>query len=195
MRRNSLTGASKDMGEKACSDDPLAETVVACQQGDRSAQRQLYEHCWQRVYRLTLRMVGEQDAADVTQQAFLQAFRSIGKYNGSARFQTWLYRVAVNESLQHLRRRRRWQAEPLAGEPQDKSHPLHEQAEQKDLLEQALARLDPQLRALFLLREVEGIPYREIAETMHIPEGTVGSRMNLARRQLQMHLKDLGWEP
>jgi RNA polymerase sigma-70 factor (ECF subfamily) len=183
------------MGEKVCLDDPLAETVVACQQGDRSAQRQLYEHCWQRVHRLTLRMVGEQDAADVTQQAFLQAFRSIGKYNGSARFQTWLYRVAVNESLQHLRRRRRWQAEPLADEPRDKSYPLDEQAEQKDLLEQAMARLDPQLRALFLLREVEGIPYREIAETMQIPEGTVGSRLNLARRQLQTHLKDLGWEP
>lgn len=87
------------MGESECSDDPLAETVVACQQGDRFAQRRPCEHCSQRVYRLIVRMVGEQDAADVTQQAFLQAFRNIGRVNGSAKFQTWLYRVAIPRKI------------------------------------------------------------------------------------------------
>jgi RNA polymerase sigma-70 factor (ECF subfamily) len=183
------------MGEEACSDDSMTETVTACQQGDRSAQRQLYEQCFQRVYALVMGMVGEQDAADVTQQVFLQAFRGIGNYRGSAKFQTWLHRVAVNESLQHLRRRRRWKAEPLADEPADEFREHDELAEQKDLLERALARLDPQLRSLFLLREVEGVPYRDIAETLHIPEGTVGSRLTRARQELQTHLKDLGWEP
>ncbi|HID76176.1 MAG TPA: RNA polymerase sigma factor, partial [Planctomycetaceae bacterium] len=57
-----------------------------------------------RVYRLMVRMVGQQDAADVTQEVFLQVFRTIAQYSGSARFETWLYRLAVNQSYQHLRR-------------------------------------------------------------------------------------------
>ena len=103
--------------------------------------------------------------------------------------------MAVNESLQHLRRRRRWKAEPLACEPADKSREHDDLAEQKDLLERALARLDPQLRSLFVLREVDGVAYRELAETLGIPEGTIGSRLNRARQELQRHLKDLGWQP
>ena len=87
LRRNALLGAS-NIGEDACSDDSMAKTVTACQQGDRSAQHQLYEQCCPRVYRLVMGMVGEQDAADVTQQVFLQAFRGIGNYKGSAKFQT-----------------------------------------------------------------------------------------------------------
>ena len=194
-RRNTYAAASKPFREETrrIDGDSLAVVVAACQGGDRTAHRQLYDSCHQNVFRLAVRMVGLQDAADVTQQVFLQAFRSIGQFNGRSRFETWLYRLAVNESLQHLRRNRRWQYHALDWEPMDETH-HGEDAERKELLEQALARIDPELRSIFLLRDVEGLSYRDIAEALQIPEGTVGSRLNRARRELQHHLSELGFE-
>lgn len=194
-RRNPLVAASNAGREEICrtDGDSLAAVVSACQGGDREAHRQLYDSCHQNIFRLAVRMVGLQDAADVTQQVFLQAFRSIGKFNGRSRFETWLYRVAVNESLQHLRRNRRWRHHELDWEPMDESQ-HGEDTERKELLEQALAGIDPELRSIFLLREIEGLSYQEIADALQIPEGTVGSRLNRARRELQRHLSDLGYE-
>ena len=77
----------------------------------------------------------------------------------------------------------------------DQSPGGDERIERKELMEQALARLDPELRSIFLLREVEELSYQEIAETLDIPEGTVGSRLNRARRELRGHVVELGWEP
>jgi RNA polymerase sigma-70 factor, ECF subfamily len=192
-RRNTLWTASKGMKEEKSDGDSLAAVVTACQNGDRKAYRQLYDSCHQRVFRLAVRMVGLQDAADVTQQVFLQVFRSMGQFHGRSRFETWLYRLAVNESLQHLRRNRRWRYQALDCEPMDET-PHGENVERKELLEQALARVDPELRSIFLLREVEGLSYRDIAEALEIPEGTVGSRLNRARRELRQALSDLGFE-
>ena len=73
--------------------------------------------------------------------------------------------------------------------------PHEERGEHKELLELALSKVEPELRSIFVLREVEGLSYHEIAEALEIPEGTVGSRLNRARRELQKHLVDLGWEP
>ena len=73
--------------------------------------------------------------------------------------------------------------------------PEFERIEHKELLEAALSRVEPELLSIFVLREVQGLSYREIAEVMEIPEGTVGSRLNRARRELQQQLADLGWEP
>jgi RNA polymerase sigma-70 factor (ECF subfamily) len=192
-RRNTLLTASKAVREEKCDGDSLAAVVTACQNGDCEAYRQLYDSCHQSIFRLAVRMVGLQDAADVTQQVFLQAFRSIGQFNGRSRFETWLYRLAVNESLQHLRRNRRWQYRTLDWDPMDVSH-HQDNDEPTELLEQSLARVDPQLRSIFLLREVEGLSYHDIAEALEIPEGTVGSRLNRARRELKQELSDLGCE-
>jgi RNA polymerase sigma-70 factor (ECF subfamily) len=172
----------------------LTQAVVGCQRGDRAAQRTLYELCRHNVFRLAVRIVGEQDAGDVAQQAFLQLFRRIGQFSGRARFETWLYRLTVNEALQHLRRQKRWKPSDLQYEPMDQSPGQDRDAEQKELLQRALERIDPELRAIFVLREVDELSYREIAESLDIPEGTVGSRLNRARHELQQHLKDLGWE-
>jgi RNA polymerase sigma-70 factor (ECF subfamily) len=81
----------------------------------------------------------------------------------------------------------------LEWEPMDESN-HGEDSERKELLEQALSRIEPELRTIFLLREVEGLSYRDIAEALQIPEGTVGSRLNRARRELQQHLSELGFE-
>jgi RNA polymerase sigma-70 factor (ECF subfamily) len=195
MRRNTPLGASNEVGEGEQAALLVEQAGPGCQRGERAAQRQIYELCRQNVFRLAARIVGVQDAADVVQQAFLQAFRRIEQFAGRSRFETWLFRLTVNEALQHLRRNKRWPAGDLPYEPMDESPGYDRQAEQKELLEQALARIDPELRAIFLLREVEELSYREIAAALNIPEGTVGSRLNRARHELQQQLKDLGWEP
>lgn len=140
-------------------------------------------------------MVGLQDAADLTQHVFLQVFGRIGQFSGRAQIGTWIYRVAVNEALQHLRRSKRSRLRTLAPEPIDLSPDSYVNVDDKELLEQALGRLEPDLRWGFLLREVEGLTYCEIAEALNISEGTVGSRLNRARRKLRQHLIELGWDP
>jgi len=179
---------------KESAPDLLPTVVLACQRGERGAQRQLYETYHRRVYRLMVRMVGEAEAEDMTQQVFLQVLRSIGQFSGRSSIGTWIYRLATNESLQYLRQRRRQAVGRLEDEPADVSAGHAGRTEQKELLERALARLEPELRAAFVLREVEGLSYAQIAEALQIPEGTVASRLSRARRELREHLAQLGWE-
>lgn len=187
---------SNEIDNPSQSQDSIPGRIIdACRQGDRDAQRQVYESTYDSVYRLMVRMVGRQDASDLTQQTFLQAFRKIDQFCGRASFATWVYRVATNEALQHLRRSRRLQTAYLRQEPMDPCVDNCENIEDKELLERALARLEPELRAAFLLREIEGLPYNEIAQVLQIPDGTVGSRLNRARRELRKLLIELGWEP
>ena len=171
-----------------------ADTVRACQQGDHAAFHELYTLCSRAVYGLMVRMVGRENADDLTQQVFLQVFRAIGQFSGHSRIETWIHRLAVNEALQHIRRHGREKTQTLQHDPADRAHEHSGRLEKKDLLDQALARVDPELRSLFLLREVEGFSYAELAEAVAIPEGTVGSRLNRARRELKHHLSDLGWK-
>ena len=192
-RRNPMSRASTT--DRDASGETVEKIVVGCRSGDRGAQRELYDSFSQMIYRLMVRIVGMDEAADLTQQVFLQVFRKIGQYSGQGRFDRWLYRLAVNEAFQHLRRKRRARHHGLVYEPVDGSARSDERTERKDLVEQALARLDPELRSICVLREMEELSYREIAETLDIPEGTVGSRLNRARRELKKHLIDLGWEP
>lgn len=168
-------------------------TVAACQRGDRAALHTLYQRCSRAIYGLTVRMVGRENADDVTQQVFLQVFRNIGQFQGGSRIETWIHRIAVNESLQYLRRQNRRPVQSLQHDPESNSPDRRTQVEDKELLDRALAQLDPQLRSLFLLREVNRMSYAELAEVLEVPEGTIGSRLNRARRELRQHLEDLGW--
>jgi len=189
--------ASNDRSARNDLPDPQAidnAVLTGCRSRDRGAQQSLYELCHGDVYRLMVRMVGLQNAADVTQQVFLQMFRKIDQFEGRAKFKTWLHRLAVNEALQHLRKDQRWKFQPLLHDPTG-PHKKGNRNEDKEILDQALSRVEPELRSIFVLREVEGMSYREIAEAMDIPEGTVGSRLNRARRELQQHLAELGWKP
>ena len=82
----------------------------------------------------------------------------------------------------------------MDADPEDVQTAAGQTGEQQELLQAALQRIDPQLRAIFLLRELEGQSYRDIAQALEIAEGTVGSRLNRARRELKEHLATLGWE-
>lgn len=184
-----------EVGTSGQMSDPLADIVAGCQDRDRQAQRLLYEYCHERLFRLVVRMVGRQDAPDLLQQVFLQTFLKIGQFSGHARFETWVYRLAINECLQFRRRRSRTHYDMPDDEPIDPSGDHTERTQHQELMERALARLVPELRAIFVLREVEGLSYREIAESLQIKEGTVGSRLNQARTHLRKHLVELGWTP
>lgn len=196
-RRNPSPAASNQAGQESdvvdMSED-LAHLVKACQAGDSNAQRQLFDACHQQILRLVMRMVGRQDASDLVQQTFLQMYRTIHQFSGRSRFDTWLYRLAVNECLQFLRRAKRAQFETLVHELADGSASQSLRTEDHELLEVALDRIDDELRCIFVLREIEGLKYCEIAEVMGIVEGTVASRLNRAREQLRQHLVELGWD-
>ncbi|GIX00792.1 MAG: RNA polymerase sigma factor [Pirellulaceae bacterium] len=188
--QNAINGsAGGPTGEEVPWDRWVRDSLL----GDDQAQAALYSHCHPMVYRLVRRMAGSECADDLTQQVFLQAFRKLDQYRGQAKFHTWLYRLAVNEVLQWVRRRRS-PVGPLLADPPEPKAGVAARVEQRDMLDWALKQLDPELRAVFLLKEQHGQSYREIAEAVGIPEGTVGSRMNRARQQLRNLLTLAGWE-
>lgn len=165
------------------------DVISACVRGDRRAQEALYLQHSSHVYRLMFRLVGRDNAADLTQQVFLKLFRSIGKFNGWSSFSTWLYRLATNEALQFLRRERRRTLAPMDRDPVDKCRNTLTDLEDVELLDRALSQLDPDLRSVFILREVQQLSYHEVALVLDIAEGTAASRLNRARRCLRELLK------
>ena len=185
--------------ETAHAGDDLAafseKDLEACCAGDDQSRRRLYDSSYRVVYRIVYRMVGPSDADDVTQQVYLQLFGHLKSFVGRSTLKTWIYKVAMNESLQHLRRRTRSRMGVLMTDPADRERKAQQRIDDSEALEFALARLDPTLRSLFMLRESEGLSYAEIAEVIGVPEGTVGSRLNRARAELRCFLKDLGWGP
>lgn len=185
-RESSIQGSSS----VACTQ----QLVDASISGDRCAMQRIYEQCSDRVYALMVSMVGRQDADDLTQHVFLTMFHKLDQFNGQSKLETWLYRLATNEALQHLRRNKRRSTAPLVSEPATDDPDEIGATEEAQLLETAMTRLEPELRAILLLKEQQGLSYREIAETVGIPEGTVGSRLNRARKELRDKLTKLGWE-
>jgi RNA polymerase sigma-70 factor (ECF subfamily) len=173
--------------------DPLADLVARCRQREPRAQSELVVRTQDRVYRMLVRLVGAQDAEDVAQQVYLQVFRQIHQFSGDSSFGTWLYRVTVNEAMQHLRRNRRHQFAILSWEPEDCKPDRGQQSEMRQLLDRALAAIEPDLRLVFVLREVEHLSYEEIGAALEIPMGTVASRLSRARHDLQERLRSLGW--
>lgn len=174
--------------------DPHADIISACQSGQRSAQQQLYDLHSRKVFRLCVRMVGQQDASDLTQQVFLKVCGTIQQFSGDSRFETWLHRVTVNECLQHIRSRRRRPEVELAMEPAAERSST-EATESSEVLQAALDRLEPDLRTVFVLREIEELNYADIAATLDLSAGTVASRLNRARMEMRELLTELGWRP
>jgi len=177
-------------------DESIHESVVQrASAGERAAQRELYEHFRDRVFRIVRRIVGTSDADDITQECFLKVFAKLHTFRFESQFSTWLHRLVVNESLQHVRSRsrRKEYGQPM---PDEKMGHVVGVAtmENAELLEVAMSRIDPELRVVFELKEVDEMPYSAIAEIVGIPEGTVGSRLNRARTELREHLTQLGWE-
>jgi len=177
-------------------DESIHESVVRrASAGERAAQRELYEHFRDRAFRVVRRIVGESDADDVTQECFLKLFAKLHTFRFESQFSTWMHRLVVNESLQHVRKRSRRKESGYPMLDEEVGYVAGAAAmENAELLEVAMSRIDPELRVVFELKEVDELPYSAIAEIVGIPEGTVGSRLNRARTELRDQLTKLGWE-
>ena len=156
--------------------------IARARHGDADAFEQLVMAYEGPVYRLALRMCGSaEDAREVTQDAFLAAWRGLPAFRGDSRFSSWLYRLTTNAAIDFLRR------EKEAPERTDPQQPelLAEQREQQEALQRALDQLSPEHRQVLLLRVVQQLSYDEIAQALSLESGTVKSRISRARRQLR----------
>lgn len=179
------------------------QLVRAVQDGDRGALGELLSAYQKRVYHVCLRMVSHrEDAAELTQEALLRAVQHIDNYQRTSSFSTWLIRIAMNLSISHLRKRKVRNAASLDGAPEGEDQaaalktgiaserePKPEQSvqtrEHVQLLEAALASLDPALRGVIVLRDLQEMDYKQIAEVLAVPVGTVKSRLFRGRLALR----------
>lgn len=172
----------------------------ALRAGDRAEFSRLVEAYSANIYRLALRMLNQpQDAEDVLQDTFLKAFRHLKTFDGRSKLSTWLFRIATNEALMLLRRRRPDQVsldEPLMGEEGDQEPlqivdwcclPEKEMMSQeaRKHLDAAVDQLPHSLRVVFLLRDIEALSTQETAEVLGLSETAVKTRLSRARMRLR----------
>lgn len=183
--------------EATCDDCPLTddcsekELVEACKRGYRQARRVLYETHRDRVMSLMMRITGnEHDAQDLSQQAFVRVMDRIGNFRGESALGTWIHRVAVNEALQHIRRKKRYQhiTETISRQPRW-SESVHEDPSVSLDMHDALDKLPDRMRKMVLLRYERGLDYSEIADSLGVKQGTVASGLNRARKRLKAILR------
>ncbi len=179
-----------------------AELIGAAQGGDRAAFDELVRRTFVDTFTLARRLTGnEEDARDVVQDAYLRAWRGIGKFRGEAQFSTWMYRITANAAATHVRKRRRHRTEPIdeTFEPADTRPEVQpaSQAESADSLERiarAVDELPPKLRSLVVLKDVYGLSHEAIAEELGISVPAAKVRLHRARRKLRDLLYEEGAE-
>lgn len=178
----------------------LIEKAVA---GDRNAQTKLVLAYQDKVFNLALRMTRDyEDAEDVMQETFLTALKKLNTFEGRSQFFTWLYRIAINISLQKLRDKKRSDEmisisdpdfESIHGEkisdwPKDTRELVHNQ-EFREILDAALKKLPPHYRSVFILRDLEGLSTSETQKLLDLSESNVKVRLMRARVFLREELK------
>jgi RNA polymerase sigma-70 factor, ECF subfamily len=185
------------------------ELAARAAQGGEPAFRELLARYERPVFSLVYRMVRDRTLAeDLAQEAFIRAFNAIGSYDPSYRFSNWIFKIAHNHTIDHIRRRK-LDTVSIDGSPHATS-PGEEQrtsmvlasseespaayVEHKELggqIERAIGELRPEYRSVILLRHVEGCAYEEIAHVMEIPLGTVKTYLHRARAELKERLADV----
>ena len=183
------------------------ELVTRAKAGDPDAFGQLMEQNQNRIYSLALRMVGSpEDAADLTQDAFLSAWRSLAHFHGESSFSTWLYRLASNACIDFLRKEKRKRAAgtvlylddteegPSLDLPDYDADPHKqlEQSEVRDCIADCMDTLSEEHRTVLSLREISGLSYTEISDILGLEEGTVKSRIARARLALRKKFLETG---
>jgi RNA polymerase sigma-70 factor, ECF subfamily len=187
-------------------DDEL-KLIAQCQAGDAEAFNELVNRYRNRAFAMIYNMVrNEQDAWDLAQDGFLKAWKSINRFRGQSSFFTWLYRILMNVTIDWMRRRQieggaefddahaMRDIEPAAvTAPREELAPP-ERLSDKEIrarIDSAIAKLSDEHRVVITLREIEGLEYQEIADTVGCSIGTVMSRLFYARKKLQTLLKDV----
>ena len=174
-------------------DFELAQKSAA---GDMEAFEELYRRHFRRVYALTLRMTNNPDEAeDLTQDIFIQLQKKIGSFRGDSAFTTWLHRMTVNQVLMHFRRRKsrpeftteegETPVQIVRGTENQNKMPVVDRI----ILENAISKLSPGYRSVFILHDVEGHEHEEVARILNIAVGTSKSQLHKARMKLRSLLK------
>src|SRR6266404_4697798 len=184
------------------------DLVRRCQAGQAEAFDELVTRYRTRIFAMIYNMVhNEQDAWDLAQESFVKAWKSIKRFRRDSSFYTWMYRIVMNVTIDWLRKK---QIKGAGSEfddavqlkeidPASKTVPKAdalpyqqmEQAEIRAEIDKAIAQLSPEHRAVILMKEIEGMQYHEIAETLGCSIGTVMSRLFYARKKLQNLLRDV----
>jgi RNA polymerase sigma-70 factor (ECF subfamily) len=169
--------------------------VGRSQRGDTSAFDELVTKYCARIFRLVYRIVkNEDDAWDITQEAFLLSWLRIQQFEHRASFYTWLYSVTMNVARNSVRRQGRRKDVELSDSIPDSSAGPEKNCQHGEIREWvnwALAELSPEQRAVVTLKELEGLQYREIAQVLNLSIGTVMSRLFYARKRLQFLLRPI----
>ncbi len=187
--------------------EPDVQLVQRCLRGDGSAWEELVRRHTRRIYNLCYRFTGNaHEAEDLTQEVFLRVYRTLGSYRAvHGGFTTWMTSVTRNLLIDHYRRTRRdrltdslddampriEQKESGAPRP-DQFAALGELSQQ---VQRALQKLSPDLREAVILRDLQGLEYKEIQDVLQVPEGTVKSRINRGRIELARLLEQMGVHP
>jgi len=181
--------------------------VERARQGDRSAFGQLVDEYKDKIYNYVARMLNDPyEAEDVTQEAFLRAYRSLPRFRGASSFHTWLYRIASNLAIDVVRKRKRQEPtfsldEPLESDDGEYERELPDETggpedrtstrETRVAVRRAIMDLPEKLRDVMILYELQGETYEDIADILGVPLGTVKSRLFNARNRLKEALEDL----
>jgi len=175
--------------------------IERCLAGDQQAWDQIVRQHWRKVFNLAYKFVGRHDEAeDLTQDIFLKIFKALHTFDRRANFQTWLISISRNLCIDHYRSVRK-ERETMARDvdasqlaPPSRERSPYGELEQIDLrqrIKQALAELPPTLREAVVLRDLQEFSYQEIADKLHLPEGTVKSRINRGRLELARQMRRL----
>jgi len=186
-------------------ENPDLELLRRAKNGDREAFGELFRKYEKRVFRVARRMCRSDDEAwDITQDAFLRAMQAMDRYDTRYRFFTWIYRIVTNLAINHSEKRKRRNEvifeEDYGAEGHQTVDDMTSDIAQREQLAAAVSsaveRLSPALRAVFVLRVDQELSYSEIAESLHIAIGTVMSRLNRARQRIREELGSLlgEWE-
>lgn len=181
------------------------ELVLKAQQGDVHAFDELVERYHGKIYGLTYNMTSNrEDAEDLTQEVFVKAFQALPRFKGKSSFYTWLYRIAVNKTINYRKKRNRKRAMSLDQFDQEiktdevyhdltsKGSPLRNVSltELQKKMNEALLTLSEKHRTVVVLHDMQGIPHEEIAKMVGASVGTIRSRLFYARRQMQAELSE-----
>ena len=181
------------------------ELVLKAQQGDVYAFDELVERYHGKIYGLTYNMTSNrEDAEDLTQEVFIKAFQALPRFKGKSSFYTWLYRIAVNKTINYRKKRNRKRAVSLDQFDQEiktdevyhdltsKGSPLRNVSltELQKKMNEALLSLSDKHRTVVVLHDMQGIPHEEIAKMVGASVGTIRSRLFYARRQMQAELAE-----
>jgi RNA polymerase sigma-70 factor (ECF subfamily) len=182
----------------------VGQLVRRCAQGDAVAWEEIVQRFHRRIYNLCYRFAGSaEDAQDLTQEVFLKVYRTVGSYDGEkAAFSTWITTVTRNLLVDHFRKTRNDRAtdsmdmpagangdgptlaDRIAADGSENPQRHVEGRERREMVQQALRLISPDLREAVILRDLQDLDYREIAQVLKVPEGTVKSRINRGRAEL-----------